>query len=120
MQRFEPHKSILSSLMCVVGCGTNCLLDLVTLPFKGKLSEWSMLSLKFLAYLIHTGVGIELGRAFANPRSFENLLITSNVQAKHNRIGSGTSRRARTAMDTLPPSMSQAKFEKLMHDAAHF
>jgi len=106
--------------MCVVGCGTNCLLDLVTLPFKGKLSEWSMLSLKFLAYLIHTGVGIELGRAFANPRSFENLLITSNVQAKHNRIGSGTSRRARTAMDTLPPSMSQAKFEKLMHDAAHF
>jgi hypothetical protein len=120
MQRFEEPKSLLSSLMGIVGFTASTLLDIATLPFKGKFVEWNRLTLKLLAYLIYTGVGIELGRASANPRSFKNLLIIANVQAKHNGIESVTSRRARAAMKTLPSSMSQATFKKVMQDAAHF
>jgi hypothetical protein len=55
--------------------------------------------------------------ALANTRALENLLIIGRVQAKHNEIGVNT-RRARTAMDSLPPTMENGKFKEVLSDAS--
>lgn len=115
--RMARPNPLYSSLMGVFGFATNSVLELVALPFSGHLGEWTDTVIKFFGFLIYTGIGEELVHAFGNPRAIESMLIIGNVQANDNFLGC-KSRRAMTAMDGLPPGMSQDAFKLVMKDAA--
>mmetsp|Transcript_22230 Transcript_22230/g.48295 ORF Transcript_22230/g.48295 Transcript_22230/m.48295 type:complete len:601 (+) Transcript_22230:346-2148(+) len=113
----QKPKPILSSLMGVFGFAANSIIDIVTLPFNGKLGEWKDSTVKFIGYIVYSGVGQELFGAFADFNAFENLLIIARVQEETN-VNEGNSHRARTAMDT--PPVDDAVFKAILQDSARF
>lgn len=119
MRKLKPKEPnpITSSLMGIYGFATNTILDLAALPFNGHLSKWTGTVVELFGFLLCSGIGEELVTAYGNPRGIQNLLIIGNAQAKDNGIGC-EGRRARVAMDSLPPGMTPETFKLVLKDAA--
>merc|ERR1719223_160132 len=112
--RFRKPRPLTAKLMGVVGFAANTVIDLVTLPFNGKLGDWIDTSIKFLGYMMFSGIGGELLEAFMDFNALENLIIISRVQGENNQVGDDDSRRARTAFPSFPQGVGKSKFKDIM------
>ncbi|GFH49771.1 hypothetical protein CTEN210_06247 [Chaetoceros tenuissimus] len=113
-------KPTLASLMGVVGFATNSVIDVLTLPLNGKFGDWYDSSKKFFSYLMYSGVDRELLGAFLDAHAFENLLLIERVQRERNVVGDKNSRRARTAMSSLPPNIDQPMLKSIIKDSCRY
>jgi|Transcript_13503 hypothetical protein len=118
--RSQRPKPFLSSMLGVVGFAANSIIDIVTLPFNGKLGDWIDATMKFLAYVVYSGIGPELGDAFFDPNAFGNMLIIGRIQKERNAIGENTSRRSRTAMTSLPPNVDESVWKNIVADSSRY
>lgn len=118
-KRNERPKPLASSLMGVVGFACNSIIDILTIPFNGKFGDWLDATKKFLGFMMYSGVGSELLDAFADFNALENMLIIGRVQNERNDLG-GESRRARTAMSSLPANIDESMFKDIIADASRY
>jgi len=62
----------------------------------------------------------ELLDAFADPNAVENMMIIGRVQHEKNQLGDDDSRRARTAMSSLPPNVDESLVKQIIADSTRY
>ena len=116
-EQLELEPNFLSSLKGVVGFLGNTIKDLALMPFR-QLDDWTKMTFQFVGYLMYSGIGVTLFKAFANNRAIENVTIIGRTQEKYDSV---TVRQNKVAMKEVPPSLMPspaADFKDIMKDAA--